>query len=57
MKDTPFPQRTLFMLAGIGVSEMLEIQKRWPVLTEDERQIVVRRVVPLRDKSLECLLK
>lgn len=56
MSDTPLPRPTDFMAAGIDLAAFLEIQRRWPVLTEGERQIVVRRVVPLRDKPLDDLL-
>lgn len=54
---TPFPARSWFMTAGIGLAEVLKIERRWQVLTEEERQQVVRRVLPLRNVPLDELLK
>ncbi len=56
-EGTPLPDQILFLTAGLDLSRYLEIQKRWPVLTEDERQQVVRRVTPTRDMPLSELLK
>jgi hypothetical protein len=43
----------MFMQAGLDLSVFLEVEKRWPAYSEDERQEVVRRVTPNRDKPLE----
>jgi hypothetical protein len=52
---TPMPPAHLFMVAGIELRRYLVIKDLWPALSERERQLVVRRVIPRI--SLEDLLK
>ncbi len=44
-RDAQLPRPIHFMAAGIPLAEYLEIERRWPVLDEVERQAVVRRVI------------
>ena len=55
-REDGLPDSILFMAAGLSVGVYQEIAKRWPVLTEEERQTVIRRVTPLRDVPLEELM-
>ncbi len=53
---TPFPRMNDFMMAGIDLAQAKEVERRWLILSEEERQQVVRRIVPLRDTALDDLL-
>ncbi len=57
LNEPNLPRSSDFMAAGLDLSVYLEIKKRWPVMTDEEKQLVARRVVPLRKTPLDELLE
>lgn len=56
-RDNGMPSIAVFGAAGVSGPHFLEIERRWPKLTEAERQKVISRVYPHMNATLEELLK
>jgi len=51
------PDPASFVTAGVSLTVCQEVIRRWPVLTDEEKQRVLRRIVPLQDIPLGELLE
>lgn len=56
-RKSGMPSIAVFGASGISGPHFLEIERRWPKLTEAERQKVIARVYPHMNATLEELLK
>lgn len=54
---TPLPPMNSFLAAYIPLANALEIVRRWPAMSEEERQEIVRALVPPSEVPLSDLLK